>query len=105
MDINFNTMTLSELRSLQTKINRAISTFDERRKKEALIELEDKARQMGFSLSQLIGGTSPRLKTSSPAAYQNPENAEETWSGRGRKPHWFINALAMGFTPDDLRIS
>ena len=33
---------------------------------------------------------------------RNPDNAEETWSGRGRKPRWVEQALAAGKTLADL---
>ena len=36
--------------------------------------------------------------------YRNPENAAETWSGRGRPPRWVQSALAGGRTIADLQI-
>jgi DNA-binding protein H-NS len=37
--------------------------------------------------------------------YQNPERPFETWSGRGRQPHWVGAQLRMGKKVDDLLIS
>lgn len=34
--------------------------------------------------------------------YRSPENASQTWSGRGRRPSWIIDALAAGLTLEDL---
>lgn len=28
--------------------------------------------------------------------YRNPANAQQTWSGRGRQPHWFVAAIKAG---------
>lgn len=28
--------------------------------------------------------------------YRNPENSDETWSGRGRQPRWLVAALKKG---------
>jgi DNA-binding protein H-NS len=28
--------------------------------------------------------------------YRNPANAQETWSGRGRQPRWFVAAIKAG---------
>lgn len=39
------------------------------------------------------------------AKYANPENAADTWTGRGRKPQWCVEHLAAGGTLDDLLIS
>jgi DNA-binding protein H-NS len=36
--------------------------------------------------------------------YRHPENPDVTWSGRGRKPQWFVDALAAGTTAGDLEI-
>jgi DNA-binding protein H-NS len=37
--------------------------------------------------------------------YQNPERPFETWSGRGRQPHWIVTQLRAGRSPDDLLIA
>jgi DNA-binding protein H-NS len=36
--------------------------------------------------------------------YRNPLSPSQTWSGRGKTPHWFANALKMGRKIDDFRI-
>ena len=38
------------------------------------------------------------------AVYANPENAGQTWTGRGRKPAWVVEALTKGKTLTDLEI-
>lgn len=37
--------------------------------------------------------------------YQNPEQPFETWSGRGRQPHWVGTQLRSGKKVDDLLMS
>ncbi len=34
--------------------------------------------------------------------YQNPNNAAQTWSGKGKQPHWVEAALAQGKTLESL---
>ena len=34
--------------------------------------------------------------------YRNPEDPSQRWSGWGKRPGWFHDALAAGMTPDDL---
>jgi DNA-binding protein H-NS len=104
MDINLNTMSLKELKDLQGQLTRAISSFEDRKRKEALAELEDKAREMGFSLAELTGAQIPRKRAPAGAKYANPANRSETWSGRGRKPRWFAEAIAQGKSPDELSV-
>ncbi len=104
MDINVNELSLKELKDLQTQVGKAISTFEERKKKEALSEVEEKARSLGFSLAELTGSAVTRKRAPATAKYRNPEEPSATWSGRGRKPRWFEAALNAGRSPEDLAI-
>jgi DNA-binding protein H-NS len=102
--MNLNEMSLKELKDLQGQVGKAIATFEDRRKKDALAELEEIARAKGFSLSELTGGPATRKRSASSAKYANPANAADTWTGRGRKPRWFSEAMAAGKKPEDLAI-
>ncbi len=96
-------MSLEELKALQVKVTRAIDTYEDRRKKEALAVVEAKAREMGFSISDLYG-TNKKGHAPRPPKYRHPENPELTWSGRGRQPQWFKDAVEEGAQPDDFLI-
>jgi DNA-binding protein H-NS len=52
----------------------------------------------------LTGVAVPRKRAPAVAKYANPANKSATWSGRGRKPRWFSEALAKGKKPEDLSI-
>lgn len=104
MDINLNDFSLKELRDLHGQVGKAILTFEERRMKAAYQELEEKAREMGFSLADLAKLSGTRAKSSGTAKYANPANPADTWTGRGRKPRWFVEALASGKTAEDLAV-
>ena len=92
-DINIESMSLAELKAVQKKVEKAIVTFEDRARKEALAAIEAKAREFGFSLNDLTKGAG---KKKAPAKYRNPDNPDQTWSGRGRKPGWFADAIAAG---------
>ena len=102
--MDLNALSLKELKELQSQIARAIASYEDRKKKEAVADLEDRARQMGFSLAELLGTSPVRKRAPASAKYANPANAAETWSGRGRKPRWFEAALADGKSPEDLAV-
>ena len=104
MAINLNEMSLKELKDLHGQVAKAISSFEDRKKKEALAELEEKARELGFSLSELTGTAAPRKRAPASAKYANPADSSDTWSGRGRKPRWFAAALNAGKSPEHLAI-
>ncbi|KAJ56557.1 hypothetical protein ACMU_06340 [Actibacterium mucosum KCTC 23349] len=91
--INLDALSLAELKDLQKDVAKAITSFEDRKRKEALSVLEEKAREMGFSLNDLTKGGK---KSALPPKYRNPENPDQTWSGRGRKPLWFSQAMAAG---------
>lgn len=102
--MNLDAMSLSELKDLQRNVARAIASFEDRKKKEALLALEEKARELGFSIAELTGAKVTRTRAPASAKYANPANPSDTWSGRGRKPKWFADALAAGRTPADLSV-
>ena len=104
MNIDLNALSLKELKDLQSQVAKAITSFEDRRKKEAIAELEEKAKEMGFSLAELTGVPAVRKRAPAVAKYANPEDPSDTWSGRGRKPRWFDAALKAGQKPEDLAI-
>lgn len=105
MTLELHSLSLSELKELQSKVARAIATFVERKKKEALAELDEIARARGFSLAELTGAApAPRKRAPSAVKYANPADPSQTWSGRGRKPGWFIAAIAAGKSPEDMAL-
>ncbi|OZA10879.1 MAG: transcriptional regulator [Rhodobacterales bacterium 17-64-5] len=101
---NLNTLSLKELKDLQAQVAKAIATFEDRKKKEALFELQEIARAKGFTLEELTGTSVVRRRAPASAKYANPADKSDTWSGRGRKPRWFIAALASGQQPEDLAV-
>lgn len=104
MTIDINGLSLKELKDLQSQVAKAIASFEDRKKKEALAEIEEFARAKGFSLAELTGVTVTRKRSPAVAKYANPADSSDTWSGRGRKPRWFVAALASGKQPDDMAI-
>jgi len=97
-------MSLKELRQLQKDLAKAISTYEDRHKAEARTKLEAIAKEMGYSLAELIGIEVKATRAAAVAKYRHPENAAVTWSGRGRKPLWFVESLEAGKAPEELAI-
>lgn len=102
LDLNLEEMSLKDLKELHNQLTKAIGSFEDRKKKQALAELEEKARALGFSLAELTGVSAPRKRAPASAKYVNPDDSSETWSGRGRKPRWFAVALEAGKSPEDM---
>ncbi len=103
-DFNLEAMSLKELRQLQKDLAKAISTYEDRHKAEARAKLEAIAKEMGYSLAELIGVDVKTTRAPAVAKYRHPENGGLTWSGRGRKPHWFADHVNAGKDPAELAV-
>lgn len=97
-------MSLSELKALRTKVDRAITGFEERKRKDALSEVEETARKLGYSLSELTGLQVARKRKPAKPKYANPADPGQTWTGRGRRPRWVQAALDSGKTMKDMEL-
>ena len=104
MNTDLHNLSLKDLKDLQSRVAKAISGYEDRKRKEALAELEEIARAKGFTLSELTGGQNTRKRAPAVPKYANPADRSGTWSGRGRKPRWFEAALKSGKTASDLEI-
>lgn len=102
--LDLNTMSLKELLELRSRVDRSIAGFEERRRREALVAIEEAAREHGFSLNELTGTKANRRGGKVAPKYMNPEDGTQTWTGRGRRPHWIQDALNSGKTMSDLEI-
>lgn len=115
MAINLKAMTRKELVKLKRDVDRALTTAEERERRDALKAAEKAAAEFGYSLGELSGNPKPKApkkaskakaktKVKAKAKYRNPANAEQTWSGRGRKPGWINEAISAGTDITDFEI-
>jgi DNA-binding protein H-NS len=78
----------------------AIEAALDQRKADERAEVKRKiaelANESGFEVTELFGGKRGGRKAASDAKYRNPKDASQTWTGRGRKPNWLVEALGQG---------
>ena len=103
MDIDWDSLTLEELKDIQKRAEKAIAGFAERQRKSARAAAEAAAKEHGFSLKDLLGGEAP-AKSKSAAKYRHPENPAKTWTGKGRQPNWIKEGIAAGKSLEDFAI-
>lgn len=104
-DFDLSDLDLDELKTLHKETAAAIKSYEARRRQEALAAAEAAARAAGYSLKDLIGkSTGEPSKSANPPKYRNPDDATQTWNGRGRQPKWVKDALAGEKSLDDLLI-
>lgn len=101
-------MTRDALIELRVQIDTQLEKLDVQRKQDALKAVAEAAEKYGFSLDELA--TANRLGRRSGslmkgvAKYAHPDDKSKTWTGKGRKPKWFDQALAAGITPEQMEI-
>ena len=120
MDIS--SLSLTELRRLQTKVEAEIRRRSDTAKKDLLKRMQKLAAEHGMSLNDVISQepaekpapAAPKkaaaktvkkaaAKPASVIKFRHPENAAIGWTGHGRKPQWVIDWLAQGKALDELR--
>lgn len=96
--INIDKMSYRELLELQSAVASAIVARKEEEKAELKRKLAELADQSGFAMDELFGGRRGRKSSGGGSAikYRNPKDASQTWTGRGRKPNWLVEALKKG---------
>lgn len=102
MSIDLEKMARGELEALIKDAQKALKSVDARRRSEAKRAAEQAAKEFGFSLDEVIGAGTKGSKGA--PKYANPADPSQTWTGRGRKPNWVIEALKNGVSLDDLSL-
>ena len=103
MKVDLKKMSEKELIKLQSDVEKALATLAESKRADALKAAEAAASKFGFSLSDVVGKSGKKKKKVA-AKFRNPTDKSQTWSGRGRQPVWYKEALASGKSPEDLAI-
>ena len=107
MAIDLSALSRTELLDLKKNLDKAIKNAEQRERREALIAAEKAAAEFGFSLSELSPDAKSRTAgkpTKTAPKYRNPDNHDQTWSGRGRKPQWVHDALSRGVDITEMEI-
>lgn len=107
MAVSLKNMSRKDLLKLRDDVEKELTLVEERERKEALRAAEDAAAKFGFSLDDLSGGRKRKGKgarSKSAPKYRNPDNADQTWTGLGRKPQWFHDQVGKGVDPSKMEI-
>ncbi len=105
--VNVDKMSLKDLVELEAKVQKAIAAARDRERLELKKKMAELAETHGFSVGELFGvarGGRGKGKSVGIAKYANPDNKQDTWTGRGRKPNWVIERLRKGAKLADFEI-
>lgn len=106
MKINLTTLSIAELKSLLNEIEVEMDSRTKEERQKLLQEFRDKAKSLGISLEDLLSGQKGKTRAVSKVAakYANPADANQTWTGRGKRPRWVTECLDAGKSLDDLKV-
>jgi DNA-binding protein H-NS len=85
----------AQLLSLRDQVDAAIVAAKAAEKQALRQKLEDLAAKSGMSLAEVMG-KKRGSKGKSAVKYRNHADPSQTWTGRGRKPIWLVQAEKKG---------
>lgn len=105
---DFSKMSRAEILTMMTALQEQADRKREERRSELKEEIQRLLQEDGFTLEDIFGGrgdkqgkTPRKLRGAATVRYADPQNPENTWTGRGRKPNWLTGALDAGMAMDD----
>lgn len=104
MSVNLKNMSAAELLDLQKAIPAELEARQKEERQKLLNEFRDKAKSLGVSLEELVGGSKAKGRVAKVAPkYIHPANPSMTWTGRGKRPRWITEWLESGKTLDQIK--
>jgi DNA-binding protein H-NS len=92
---SFETMSYAELSQMEARIGRLKVEKQNAERNELRERVLAMVKEHGFALDDLFG-KGRQVKGSVAVKYRDPQNAENTWTGRGRMPRWMVAATKGG---------
>lgn len=89
-------LSYAELLDLQSRVEAAIVERKSADAREVKQKLQAMAAKSGFSMDELFGGKRGGKRGPAMVKYRNPKDPSQTWTGRGRKPNWLVDAVKRG---------
>lgn len=110
MVIDLDNLSISELEQLKVEIDRRVVQLRESALAQARADIERIAASTGYSLDELFGqekaparkGVAKKVAADK---YRNPQDAKQSWSGRGKRPRWLQALLDEGARLDDFLVA
>lgn len=106
--LDISSMTSKDLNVLVEQINAELESRAEKDK--AIEEVKKLAEAKGLKLEDILaelGGARAKPGKSRgvvPVKFRHPKDPTLTWTGRGKQPNWFKEALAAGYSEQRLAV-
>lgn len=100
---------VADLEHLVKEAKKQIEARKEQEINDARIHVRELAASLGITLEELLVKPTKPVRVGkaikkAEIKYRNPNNEEETWAGRGKKPTWLKEAIDGGATLEDFAV-
>lgn len=102
---------LTDLRQVVEGANELLAKREIEELERARQQVKDLAKKLNVDAEYLLAPQAKPKATRKPkesakpvTGYRNPDNPNQVWSGKGRKPHWFTDAIGAGTPEESMRI-
>lgn len=106
MDTEMHHLSEEELANVIANAQRALKSKQHGKRREVISKIKELASSIGVSV-EIIDEDKPASSLRGakvPPKYRNPDNHEETWTGRGMKPRWMQAKIEQGRNPEEFLI-
>lgn len=109
MAINLEALSPAELQALIKNAEAQMESSRKNHIKDVRAKIDGILASAGLTIGEVYptrGGKATKgVKAAVAPKYRNPDNSTQSWSGRGKRPRWFVEALKKrGVTPQSLLI-
>lgn len=106
--IDLQSICFEDLKKLKAQVDDELARREVEERRLVLKEIRDMVAKRGFSMKDILDKNEAGRRASRAKAevkYRHPQNADLTWTGRGRQPLWMSAYLEQGGSKDDLMAS
>ncbi|SDX50722.1 DNA-binding protein H-NS [Allgaiera indica] len=100
-------MSADELKKLMKDAEKQLAAAEARKKADTKAAIQKILDEAGYDIGDLFsgatGGKSKKSGSKGEPRYRDPETGS-TWTGRGRKPKWLLEAESAGRSVEDFAI-
>ena len=98
-------MSDAELGELAAAVAQEQERRQEAARQAALAQIQELAAGVGMTVEELLASQGQRgAGSKGQPKYRNPDNPDQTWTGKGMRPGWFVAAQERGITREDMLI-
>jgi DNA-binding protein H-NS len=108
--LNFKDMPEEQVREVIAKAEAELERRRQLKVAEVRGQIKVLADSVGMRPEDLVAakparGNRGKSKPVREVRYRNSANPAETWTGRGKRPHWLAQALSAGASLDSFRVN